>query len=296
MARPGATGQAIGLALLAVLIFTVMDAVAKHLTQQYSPLQVTWARYAGHAVIVVVLLAPRLLPLLRTKVLGSHLLRSAFQVGAGLSFFAALGHIGLAEATAIADINPVLITLGAAVFLGEKLGPRRLFGVFAAMIGALIIIRPGLGVFSPAALLPLVTAICYSGYALVTRRLGASESVWTSMLYTALIGTGLTSVLLPWHWTPVAGEHLPLFMVIGALGASAQLCLIRAFTLAEASVVAPFSYAGLLFATLWGVLFFDEMPDLWTGVGALVIVAAGLYVWHRETQVAREAGRNGGQP
>lgn len=277
------------LMLSAILIFTVMDALAKYLLQHYGTLQVVWARYTGQTVIVVVLLAHRIGPLLRTRYPGAHLLRSIFQFGATACFFSSLGYIGLAEATAIMDINPVLITLGAALFLGERLGPRRLFGVLAAMVGAMIVIRPGMGVFTPAALLPLGAAVCYASYAIITRKVGRGESVWTALIYTALIGTIITSAALPFVWQPIAPAHIPGFLVIGALGATAQLCLIRAFTMTEAAVIAPFGYVGLIFATLWGALFFGEYPDLWTWVGALVIVVAGLYVWHRETQAAHAA-------
>ncbi len=281
---PGSRG--ILLMIGAVSLFTVMDALAKTLIAFYGPVQVVWARYAGQTAIMIVLLFGRMRPLLRTNYLGTHALRSVFQVGATALFFASLPFIGLAEATAIMDINPVLITLGAALFLGERIGPRRLFGVIAAMCGALIIIRPGSGVFSPAALLPLLGAVCYAGHAITTRLVGREDSVWTALLYTALIGTALTTAALPFGWTTPEWRHVPGFLIIGLIGASGQLLLIRAFTMAEAAVVAPFGYVGLLFATLWGVLLFGEYPDIWTGVGALVIVGAGLYVWHRETRVA----------
>lgn len=287
--RHNATSRAILLMLVAILLFTAMDALAKHLLRHYPTLQVVWARYAGQTVIVALLLAPRLGSLLRTRYPGGHLLRSLLQFGATALFFSALGFIGLAEATAIMDVNPVLITLGAAVFLGERLGPRRLFGVLAALAGALIIIRPGAGVFSPAALLPLGAAVCYAGYAIITRRIGGDEPVWTALIYTALAGTIFASLALPFHWQPVAAAHIPGFIGIGLLGAAGQFCLIRAFTLTEAAVVAPFGYVGLIFAAGWGFVIFGEVPDLWTWVGALVIVAAGLYVWHRETRAARAA-------
>ncbi|MFD1912108.1 DMT family transporter [Halodurantibacterium flavum] len=286
----GPNARGILLMLCAIFIFTVMDALAKSLIVTYGPVQVVWARYAGQAAIILVLLAPRLPRLLQTNHLGLHGMRSVFQVGATALFFASLPHIGLAEATAIMDINPVLITLAAALFLGERIGPRRLFGVLAAMVGALIIIQPGSGVFSPAALLPLAGAICYTGHAITTRMLGTGESIWTALLYTALIGTVLTTAALPLGWTTPALADLPGLLAIGGIGAAGQLCLIRAFSSAEAGVVAPFAYVGLLFATLWGVLLFDEYPDFWTGVGALVIVAAGLYVWHRETRGTRQGG------
>jgi drug/metabolite transporter (DMT)-like permease len=286
-ADAAAVSRGIGLMLLAVLTFTLMDALAKALIPVFGPVQTVWARYAGQTVAVALILGPRLLATLRTRHPGTNLARSVFQFGATALFFSSLAHVGLAEATAIMDVNPVLITLAAALFLGERIGPRRLLGVGVALIGALIVIRPGSGVFSPYALLPLAAACCYTGYAILTRRVGGSESIWTAMLWAALIGTAITTSALPWHWTVPSGWPAVGLAGIGLLGAAGQLFLIRAFTLAEAGAVAPFSYAGLVFASLWGILFFGEWPDLWTVVGGAVIVGAGLYVWRREVQAAR---------
>lgn len=280
------TGRGIVMILAAVATFTSMDALAKHLIQSgYPALQVIWARYLGQSVLVALVFLPRLLQVLKTRRPRLQMLRSLFQFGATAFFFLSLGHIGLAEATAITDVNPVLITLGAAVFLGERFGPRRLAGVLAALVGALIIIRPGAGVFQPAALLPLACAICYAGFALATRKAGATESPATSLIYSALFGTVVSTMAMPMVYQPIAGGDLWGFLLIGAIGSLAQFFLIRAFTLAEASVIAPFGYVGILFATFWGVLIFDEWPDGWTALGALVIAGAGLYVWHRETRI-----------
>ncbi|MDO8883031.1 DMT family transporter [Pseudotabrizicola sp.] len=279
------TKSGILLMIMAIFCFSAMDAAAKGLIARYPVPQVIWARFAGQVLIVAVLLGPRLPLMLRTQWPMLHLIRSACQLGAIACFFSALPFIGLAEATALADLNPVLITLGAALFLGERLGPRRVAGVVAALIGALIIIRPGLSVFTPAALLPLAAAAFYSVNALLTRRLGPLETAWTPMILAALFGMAVTSVSLPFVWVPVPMPDWPLFALIGILGTLAQLALIRAFTLAEAGSVAPFAYVGLIFAAGWGYLFFNEVPDLATIIGALVIVVAGLYVWHRETRV-----------
>lgn len=275
--------------LAAVLVFTLTDSLAKALTPVYGTIQTVWARYAGQTLNVALLLGRHLGRHLRARYPGLQVLRSVFQFGASAFFFTALAHVGLAEATAITDLNPVLITLGAALFLGERIGARRLFGVLAALAGALIIIRPGSAAFSPAALLPLGAAVCYAGYALLTRLVGRDESVWTSLLFTAAFGTVVASAVLPWHWTPPSGWGAVGLVLIGGLSAAARLCLIRAFTLAEASAVAPFGYVGLIFAILWGILFFGEYPDAWTLAGALVIVVAGIYVWHRETRGAARA-------
>jgi drug/metabolite transporter (DMT)-like permease len=279
--------RGIALMILAIFLFTTMDATAKGLIERYPAPQVIWVRFAGQLALVLLILRHQLLPVLRTRFPVLHFWRSASQFGATTFFFLSLPFIGLAEATAIADINPVLITLGAALFLGERLGPRRVAGVVVALIGALIVIRPGAGVFTWAAILPLLCALSYATSALLTRKIGAQESVWASMVYAALFGTLVAGVALPFVWQPVAVGDLWRFGLIACLGTGAQLCIIRSFSITEASVVAPFAYLGIVFATVWGIVLYDQWPDRWTVIGALVIVGAGLYVWHRETLASR---------
>lgn len=282
------SARGILLMLAGILCFTLMDALARHLMRAgYDPLQVVWARYTGQFVFVMILVARHLPGVLRTLHPVAQGIRSVLQFAATSLFFLGLAHIGLAEATAIMDVNPVLITLGAALFLGERIGPRRIFGILAALVGAMIVIRPGLGVFSAASLFPLAAAGCYAGFALITRWIGGRDGVWTSLAYAALVGTLVTSAVQPFVWTPVAGTDLWAFLLIGGFGVVGQMCILRAFTMAEAAVVAPFAYVGLVFATLWGFLFFAELPDRWTVLGATLIVLAGLYVWYRETRTAR---------
>jgi drug/metabolite transporter (DMT)-like permease len=252
-------------------------------------MQVVWARYAGMMLVVTVLLAPRIGPLLRTRRLGLQLLRSGFLFAATLSFFTAIGQMNIAAATAVMQVHPVLLTLGAALLLREPLGPRRLFGVAAALAGALIVIRPGSDIFTLTALLPLLGGVFYASYALTTRFLGRDEPILTSFLYTAIIGTLVASVLTVPVWTTPGVADAALFLGLGAVGAAGQFLLIRSLTLAEAGAVAPFGYAGVVFATVWGLVAFGEVPDIWTLAGALVIVGAGVYVWHRETRARATA-------
>lgn len=284
---PAASG--ILLYVLAVFAMSVMDMIAKRLSADLPVLQVVWARYAGQTVIVTLLVLPQIGRVVRTRYPGLHFLRSGFLLLATSMFFLSVSRMGLAEATAIMNVNPLLITLGAVLFLGERIGLRRALGIAAALAGALIIIRPGTSVFSPSALLPLAAAVFYSGFALLTRRLGRDESLWTSLFYTALLGAAVLSVAVVPIWVTPTGTALVLMVLIGAVAAVGQFLLIRALMLAEASAVAPFSYAGLLFATFWGLVFFGDWPDGPTLAGAGLIVAAGIYVWHRETRDARRA-------
>jgi len=276
--------KAILLMIGAIFCFSVMDATAKELGQHVGIIPTVWARYAGQSLMVLILVAPRLRTVVKSQYPILQIVRSFLLMIGTVCFFSGLAHIGLAEATALMDINPVLITLGAALFLKERLGPRRVFGIIAALIGAMIVLRPGFGVFSIYALFPLAAAICYTGFNLITRYVGRSEDPWTSLFYTAMIGGVSFSIAVPFFWVPPSNEALVLMVVLAVFGTMSQFLLIRALSIGEAAMLAPFAYVGLIFAAFWGIAIFGEYPDLWTIVGALVITLSGIYVWHRETR------------
>ena len=283
----GSTAQGIVLMIAGIFILSLMDAFAKLLMQRYEPLQVVWARYTFHTLVVLLYFAPNLPRLLATRHLRLQLVRSAFLFGGTFCFFTSLAHIGLADAAAIFNVNPLIITILAFLVLKEPIGPRRLLGVGLGLLGALIIIRPGSSVFTGYAVLPVLAACSFAGYVIATRFLGRDENVLTSLIYTTLIGTVAASLLVPPVWQTPTLPDAGLMLVIGVLGGTGQFLLIRAFTQAEAGAVAPFSYVTLIFAGFYGYLFFGEFPDAMTILGALVIVGSGLYVWHRESRVAQ---------
>ena len=274
--------------LTTLFLFSIMDGIAKGLTERYHPLQVVWARYTSQTVIAFVVLSPFVTRLLRTKYIGLQLIRSAFLFGATMSFFTSLKHLPISSATAIFEISPLFITILGFFVLKEKVGLRRWIGVFFGLIGAMIIIRPGSEVFSFIALLPALAAFCFSGYAISTRFLGKEESPWTSFLYTALIGCIASCVIVPAVWETPTLSDASFMTSMGIVGGLGHYLLIRAFTITEASYLAPFSYVTLLFNGLWGYIFFFEVPDFYTVLGALIIISAGVYVWYRETFLAKK--------
>ncbi len=281
---PVARGAA--LLTLSTFCFATMDAVAKGLMQRHDPLQVIWARYAVQALLVAAIVAPWLGRVARTRRLKLQVIRSAFLFGATLFGFLAFSVMPLADATAIFEVGPLAITALAALVLGERVGPRRWTAVGFGFLGALIIIRPGGEAFRAAALLPLMGAMCFAAYAIATRHLSDSEGFWTTSLYSALLGAGLASLSLPFVWRTPSAEDAGLMALMGAIGTAGQLLIIRAFAVAPASAIAPFTYAHLLWATLWGAVLFGDLPDGWTVLGAGVIVGSGLYVWRRERALA----------
>ncbi|WP_255435592.1 DMT family transporter [Paracoccus sp. S1E-3] len=279
--------QGILFLLLAIFLFTLMDATAKYLGQYYPVPQVIWARYIGNLVVVALYFRASFLPSLRSRRPGVQFGRALAQLASAALFFTSLQYIGIAEATAIMDINPVLITLGAGLFLGEQIGWRRILGIVAALVGAMIIIRPGLGVFHPAAILPLIGAFTYAAGALLTR-MARTDTLATSVVWSVLVGSIATSLLVPFFWQPVQMDHLWAFVIIGLLGAASQALIVHAFSLSEAGAIAPFGYTSLIWAALWGWLFWGVLPDRWTVTGAVIIVIAGLYIWSRENRTARK--------
>ena len=284
--HPDRPGLAVVLMLGAFSMLTLMDAFAKLLGQGYHPLLIVWARFAVNTLVLGAIFGRSLPRRLHTRQPALQVGRALFQMGAIVAFFFALRYIGLAQATALGDLNPVIVTLGAALFLGERLGVHRIFGIVAAFIGAMIILRPGTGMFEPAALLALLAAFSFAGAVLLTRQL-RGDSAATSQLWSALLGLVLSSLALPFLWQPIALSDLWIFIALGLAGSLSQFLLIRAFSLAEAGTLAPFGYSGLIFASFWGWLMFDQLPDGATILGALVIISAGLYVWSRERRAAR---------
>ena len=270
--------------LFCILIATLMDATSKYLSQFYPVLQIVWARYFFQAVLVFVVLGSRLPRLARTRRLGMQLLRSAFLLAASIFFLFGLRSIPLADGSAILFLAPLIVTALSAPLLKERVGPRRWMAVFVGLIGALVIVRPGVGVMQTAALFPVGTAIMYSFYMIATRHLSHTDSAVTTLIYTACVGTVVMSGIVPFVWSAPDTKGWILMVMLGCLGGVCHFALIKAFEAAAASVVTPFEYSRLIWATLLGFLIFGDLPDGWTIMGAVLIVAAGLYVYHRESR------------
>lgn len=284
---PSGTKGALGV-MAAMFLFSLMDAVAKELSQQLPPLQVVWARYVSQTVIIVLICLPRIARVARTRHPGIQLLRSLLLFGATSLFFTALKYLELAEAVAMIETAPLFITALAALVLGERVGQRRWTAVGIGLVGALILLRPGIGVFQPAALLALGAALFLASYQIATRFLGSADPLWTTLLYTTGAGAVLASIAMPFVWETPTSAQVLLMCLIGLPGFIGHMALVWGLSHAEASAVAPYNYTGLIWAMLIGLMVFGEVPDVLTLVGASVIAGAGLYVWHRERVLARQ--------
>ena len=277
-------GAGIAYMMLGVGLLPIMNSIAKSLAADYPLTQVVWARFLGHLVLMSLLFGPFLgAALVRAHRPREMIGRSFVFLVANFVFIAALPYIQLATASAMMLTAPLVVVALSAPLLRERVGPWRRAAVIVGFGGALVIIRPGTGVFQPAALLALISAICYAGYQLWTRRLARHERPETLVIYTALAGAVVMSLVAPFFSRPpddlVDGLK---FAGVGLIGAAAQYFIVCALQRAPASVVSPIGYAELIAAAAFGFVIFDEIPDRFTWLGAALIVGSLLVVAYRE--------------
>lgn len=268
--------------LLTMFLFVSLDSIAKYLIEDYSVIQVVWGRYTFHMVFLLLLLRHRLPKVLVTRRLGIQLFRSLLLLVTTALFFLGLRYVPLAEASAIMFVGPIIVTVLSVPMLREAVGPYRWAGVMVGFAGALIILRPGTEMMKLGALLPLSAAFTFALYQITTRMLSHTDRPLTTLVYTALVGMAATGVAVPFFWTSLDATGWGLMFLIGLLGGVGHFTLIKAFEASEAATVTPYGYTTLIWAILSGIVVFDEYPDAWTLAGAAVIIASGLYIFHRQ--------------
>lgn len=266
----------VALMCLGVACFGVNDAIAKVLADRYSPMQILFMRNVLALPIAVLLaLGMQGRGALRSSKPGVHLVRGVFWVLATFLFFTCIKHVGLAKSTALLLASPLLIVAVSAVFLGERTGFKTWAVVISGLLGALIIVRPGFAEFDPLALLALLAALMAAFLMLSARWVDENESFWTLLLYLTSSSALVSAVAVPFFWVALQAQDLILFAGVATFGTSGMVLMTQAFRMAPATVVAPLDYTALLWATLFGWLFWNEVPDLITYIGAAVIVFSG---------------------
>jgi drug/metabolite transporter (DMT)-like permease len=290
------------MALGATLAFSVNDVAIKELSGSYALHQVILIRalIGLSAMVLIAAVFGKGLGALRTTRLPNHALRVGFVVLSNLCFFTGLAAMPYADAIAVAYIGPVAVTLMSAILLREQVGPRRWAAVLIGLLGVVVMLRPGSGVFQIAAVLVFLSAIFYAAGNLMARQMRATESALTLSIYVqigfALVCTamGLWAgdghlatddpvwgfLFRPWVWPP-AGDW-PILIATGLAITAGGLMIVEAYRSAEAGLVAPFEYIGMPIAIVWGLLAFGTWPDGESFVGIALICGAGLYTLWRE--------------
>lgn len=268
-----------------VALFALGEAFVKVLAPDYSVVQIVWARYVFHAAVFFVLFANvGIVRQIATKRPFLHLGRSLMMVVATTFFFTALRYLPLADAVAIMFAAPLLVTALSIPLLGETVGWRRWCAIVVGFCGVLLIIRPGMGLVHWAAVLPLGTAVCYAFYQVMTRIAARTDDVRTSLFWTSAIGVLVSSAAVPFFWTAPDAAGWAWMIALGAVYGVGHYLLIRGLEIAQASVVSPFIYSQIIWATLLGFLFFGDLPDAVMILGTAIVIASGLYIWWRETR------------
>lgn len=298
------------LALGGAVIFSVNDMSVKFLSGGYPLHQIILIRslIAISFLVFVAQTQKGGLSLLRTRRPGRQMLRMVVAVTSNATYFLGLAAMPLADAVAIAFVAPVLITLLSTVMLGEKIGPHRAGAVVMGLIGTMILMRPSEGAIQPAALLILFSALCYAVSQLIGRSMRDTETAFSLSLYLQIgfltfsvvmglvAGDGrfagsddpsLNFLLRGWVWPPLS--DVPFFLATGLAVSIGGLMISQAYRTLEAGVVAPFEYAAIPMAVLWGILLFGTSPDAIGLIGMAMVVLAGLYTLWRETRKTHKA-------
>jgi len=273
--------------LATMVCFIGLDATTKYAMQLYPLIEVTWGRFF-FSTIMALFIAGRNLPhLARTTEPSFQVLRSIFLMATTFLFNAGILSVSLPMGTTIMYLSPIIVTMLSALVLGEHVGWRRWTSIAVGFVGALIVIRiwqTGITGINHGAALLLCAAATNATYQIFTRKL-RSENPYTTLIYTALAGTLVTSLLAPFAWQAPNIFGWSLLIGAGVLGCVGHLCLIRAFTAAPASVVAPFSYSSLIWATLAGFAIWGDLPTATTLLGATLIIGSGFYIFLRERKL-----------
>ena len=277
----------IGLILLAMAVFSAMDGTSKGLAAGLHPVEVAWGRFLFISIILVPAIVRRPRTLL-TRRKGRHVLRGLCMLGSSLFFIAGLSRLPIAEASAIGFVSPLMITALSIPLLGEDVGVRRWTAVVVGFVGVLVVMRPGTGAFDVAALFPIASAACWALGIIITRQMQGVEGVLTTIAWSTIVGFIVLSVSVAPFWRPPEPIEWLLMAANGALSAGGQVLLIAAFRYAGASLLSPFSYSQMLWATLIGYFAFGQLPDALTLTGAAIIIASGVYTLHRERIRAHE--------
>ena len=284
-------------------MFSVNDVAIKFLSGDYALHEVVLIRSSIGLMVMICCLLPFHggFAALRTKRLGTHLLRAGCVVASNLFYFLGLAAMPLADAVAVFFVAPLLITALSVPILGERVGPRRWFAVGMGLAGVIVMLRPGQHSFHWVALFPLASAFCYACMHMLTRRMGITEKAVTMAFYVQLsfivvciimglvVGDGhlaaqdspsMAFLFRGWTWPDLA--DLPIFIASGTASALGGFFIAQAYRLCEAGLVAPFEYVSMPMAIFWGAAVFGTWPDRTAWVGIALICGGGLYMLWRE--------------
>ncbi len=295
--RPtGDVARAILLMVVAVTLFSCLDTTAKWLTTEGdAPVtQVIWIRFFVQFVLLLVLVPAfgvvSLRGMFSVKRPGWQAARSVMMALTTAFNFLALQYLRLDQTITIMFLAPLMVALAAGPLLGEWVGARRLIAIVAGFGGILIVVRPGFADVPPALLYSFAAMLAYVAFALITRHIAGDDPPLVTLFFSMFAGVllGLPFAGMDWRWDLPQTTWL-LLPITGLLGGAGHYLFILAYRLTPAGIITPFIYLQIVSMSALGYLVFNDLPDVWTVAGSCVIVASGIYLFHREQVAQREA-------
>ena len=277
------------LMIITTIVFASQDGLSKYLATEYNVYMVVMIRYWFFAAFVISMSSRRtggIKRVAKTKWPILQIFRSLILVAEMCITILAFTLLGLAETHAIFASYPLIIAMLSGPILGEYVGWRRWLAICVGFIGILIILNPGNGIFSPYALVPLAGAILFALYGLLTRYVGQYDNSSTSFFWTGVVGSIAMTVVGLNFWDPVSKSDWSIMLLLSASGVVGHYLLIKCYEVAEASAVQPFAYLQLIWASMIGIIIFEEQITTNVLIGACIIVGAGLFTLWRERKVS----------
>lgn len=276
--------------ILAMMVFAIQDGISRHLAAEYNPFMVVMIRYwffAAFVITVAMRKAGGIRAAAATKQPVLQICRGLILAGEICVALYGFVVIGLVESHAIFAVYPLIVVALSGPMLGEKVGWRRWAAIGVGFVGMLVILAPGEGVFQKTAIIPFVAATMFALYALLTRFAARQDSTATSFFWTGTAGAAAVTIFGLTTWEPMTAPDWAWMIALCITGVAGHWLLIRCYEIAEASALQPFAYFHLVFAVLVGVTIFGETLEWHVALGAVIIVAAGVFALLRARKVAQ---------
>lgn len=267
--------KAILYVVIAVLCLSFHDLLGKKLNQKYAIILILWFRYLFHFTYAQ---CTSIGIIKKSRYKKVHLLRAILMSLIGLSFITGLKYLPLSEATAINFLAPIFVLLLSYFLLKEKITSAEVFKVVIGFIGILLIARPGGDVFKIEIIFPMLAALFFAIYQILTKIVGSSESALISNYYLGLFAFILTSIFLPFNWSYIELSDLVFFLLVGMFGTFAHTLFNKAYILETPAKLSPYSYLQIFFATILGYIFYKSVPDFLSIIGIIIIIFSGINI------------------
>jgi len=269
---------------IGTFLFSITDVIVKLLGRKFDPLELALFRYGIGMVILTPIFIKMGLEKLKTQKIGLHIFRMLLAMLAQLGVFVTVINIPLADATAIFFSKPLFTTVIAVFLVSEIVSKRRWSATIIGFLGVIIMVRPGNGSINPIVLVGVATALTFAIANVLIRVLSKTEPPNRILFYYHIGGILVFTGPAIWVWKTPIGIEWVLLIAISVLTTIGMTCFIRAFSIGEANAVGPIEYVKLIFAACFGYLIFGEIPSLWTGIGALLIIASAIFIARDEAQ------------